>query len=223
MLFAKLRYTLASLALVTLSYTQQAAAAVVVDRSVDTIGLAAGFNASNVASQQNFLVRFSLSAATSLTGADIYSAFNPVTVGTGVTLKFRNDVAGAPDTNDLFNFTSTVSEIDSVGSSTNPSIQRLHANFAALDFAAGDYWFGMSGTGDDIGWNIDFNNLTPSDAYQLSGSDLLSTTGLTAALAFNLYDGANAVPEPTSLPLVLLAVGSMAYSMRRRKGTVVTR
>lgn len=223
MKFAKLRYTLASLALVTLSYTQQAGAAVVVDRSVDTISLAAGFTAENQAGGQNFLVRFSLSAATSLTGADIYSAFIPVSVGTGVTLKFRNDVAGAPDANDLFNVTSTVSAIDSVGSSTNPSIQRLHADFAALDFAAGDYWFGMSGTGDEIGWNIDTNSPITNGAYQLIGSNLLTALPQSWAFAFNLYDGANAVPEPTSLPLVLLAVGGMAYSMRRRNGPVVTR
>src|SRR5207244_5085829 len=66
---------LAAAAAACLTLATAAQADVVIDRSPEALGLSAGFNAANVANGQNFLVRFHLDVAASVTGADVFSSY----------------------------------------------------------------------------------------------------------------------------------------------------
>ena len=187
---------------------------VVVDRSVDVIGLQPGFNAVNQAASQNFLVEFTLGAPTVLTGGDIYSDFG-VVLGTPVVVKFTTSVGGAPDTSSLISLTSVLSAIDTDGSSSNPSIKRLHADFAPTPFAAGTYFYGLSGSGTEIGWNIGFNTPGSDAAFQLSGNDVQFSFNNDAAFAFRLEDGGT-VPEPATWAMLVVGFGLTGAAARRR-------
>ena len=221
MQLANMKYFLASLGIAAAFVSAPAAAGVVFDRSVDAIGGLSGgsFTASNITGGQHFLVHFSLGSATNLSGADIYSSCPTQgcggAVNDGVTLQFRSDIAGVPAGIDLFNFTSTISTVDSNGTTLNPNIRRLHADFSAIALAAGDYWFGMSGI-NEIGWDLEFGNNGTGDTYQANGANPFSSLG-SAAHPFRLYGDQNAVPEPASGGLLLMALGGMGYVLRRRK------
>jgi hypothetical protein len=197
-----------------------AQAAIVVDKSVDVLSMPAGFNATNAANSQNFLVRFTLGSATTLTGASIYSAGSFVSLGDGVLIKFRNDVEGGPDLSNFAALNSSLSLINSDGASSNPTIQQLYASFTPLALSAGTYWFGMSGSTSDIGWEIDFGSATGTPAWQLSADSLQFAFGPTAALSFRLYDGAplgGAVPEPASWAMLIAGFGLTGATLRRRR------
>ena len=222
MKLANLKCLLTSLGLAAALVAAPATAGVVFDRSVDAIGGLTNnsFASSNVSLSQYFLVGFSLSSTTNLGGADIYSAFatNMPLLGASVTIQLRSDSGGAPAGSDLFNFTSTLSAIDSDGTILAPNSRRLHADFSAVTLSAGNYWFGMSGTSNEIGWDIDFGNNGTGDGYQAGGANNLFFPLGPAALPFRLYDDSHAVPEPASGGLLLMALGGMGYVLRRRKG-----
>jgi len=205
-------------ALACTALATSANAAIVVNRSVDTIGLTPGFTAANQPFQ-NFLVRFTLGANTNLNGADIYSDFaNGNLLGTSATIKFRLDNAGAPAATDVLNFAANINAVDNVGSSTQPTIKRLHVDFGALNFGPGTYWFGLSGTSSEIGWNLQFSSPGADPLYQLSFSNVVGPLSNTKA-AFNLY---SAAPEPASWALMLVGFGAAGYAMRTRRRTTAT-
>jgi hypothetical protein len=194
-----------------------AQAGVVVDQSVDVLGLQPGFNAQNQAVAQNFLVQFTLGSAAVLTGADIYSEFpgtGEVSTGAPVLIRFRGDDGGQPGASDLLTFNSVISAIDTDGASSNPGIERMHADFAPTLFNAGTYWFGMSGDGQEIGWNLQFNNPNPQNAWQLSG-DNLSFHMSSVAFGYRLDDG-GAVPEPATWALMIGGFGLAGAALRRK-------
>lgn len=189
-------------------------AALVFDYSPDTTGFNSTFVASNIASQQNFLVSFTLATATTLNGADIYSECPTFGCGGGVgdavVIKFRSDVGGSPDTVNLLTLNSTISAIDSLGSSANPAVQRLHADFTGTSFAAGTYWFGLSGV-NEIGWSLDFS--LPSNGWWQLGGDSLQFGNNNVTAAFNLYGGT--VPEPASWAMMIAGFALVGAAQRR--------
>lgn len=177
------------------------------------IGLTPGFTGSNSAGGQNFISSFTLASATTLTGASIYSdcinfGCGP-TPGTGVVIKFRSDIAGVPGSVNLFDFNTVVNAVDSSGSSANPSIQRIFATFAPTTFAAGTYWFGMTGVA-EIGLSL--ANPSSSEVWVLAGDTL--QVSLPYALAFQLE---STVPEPASWALMIGGFAVTGLTMRRRK------
>jgi len=193
-----------------------AQAAVIVDMSPDAIGAPApGFTASNVATQQNFLVEFTLASAAKLDGVDIYSddlnRGGSVALGDSVVVKLRNDVAGAPAATNTYSFNSVISAIDSVGSSLNPSIQRFHADFSATPLAAGTYWIGLSGV-NEIGVNVQFG-FTAAPVWLLHGDSLAHR--LPVATAFRVDGVADTVPEPGSLALLIAGSGLLGFGALR--------
>ena len=183
------------------------------------MGLQGGFPASNNVSQ-DFLVKFTLDSDTMLGGGDIYSEYKSdggsVNLGDDVVIKFRGDDGGQPGASNLLTFDSKLSAIDSDGASSNPRIQRLHADFDPTLFTAGTYWFGMSAAGaGEIAWNIDFSNPNTLGAWQLSGDSLQFAFSDQTTLAYRL-DGPAGVPEPASWALMIGGFGLAGAALRRR-------
>ena len=201
-----------------------AQAAILVDNSVDVLSIPPGFNASNFATSQNFLVRFTLASAATITGASIYSSNSATVIGNGVVIKFRNN-DGGPTSSNFATLNSSLSLINADGASSNPSIRQLYASFTPLALAAGTYWFGMSGSGSDFGWEIDFGNAIGTPAWQLRGDNLQFAFGPNVAFGYRLYDGAplgGAVPEPQSWALLMAGFGLMGGALRLRRRAVAT-
>lgn len=203
-------------AVAAMALAAPAGAVVVVDRSVDVVGILPGAVALNDSSQ-NFLIQFSLATATTLNGADVYSQL--VTSGAAVTIKFRADVGGAPDLTNLAVLSSSISAVDSQGASSSPTILRGHADFAPLSLAAGTYWFGMSSAGPDIGWNFNFDVPGVTNMWQLNGDTLqfsFNDVSFPTQAAFRLYGG-GVVPEPASWALMIIGFGAVGGALRRRR------
>lgn len=203
------------------AFAGQANAAIVVDKSVDAIGLQPGFTASNSSPGQNFLVQFTLSQNTNLDGADIYSDFaNGNLLGTSTIAKFRLDNAGAPGAIDVLNFATNINAVDTNGSSSNPSIKRLHVDFGALNFGPGTYWFGLTGNNNQIGLNLEFGAPGSAGLWQLQGNALQFSFGNQTKAAFRLYGTSAGVPEPANWALMIAGFGLAGAAMRRRRVTV---
>lgn len=204
-----------------------AQAAIVIDKSIDALGTLPTFNASNRATNQNFLVRFTLDSATTLTGAAIYSNFPTALetslLGNAVVLKFRNDVDGGPDVSNFATFNSTISVEDNGGSTSAPNSKQLYASFAPLALAAGTYWFGLSGV-NEIGIDLRFGTPGGTPFVQL-GNDTVSNSGNLqggSTLYYRLYDGAplgGAIPEPASWAMLIAGLGLTGATLRRRRQT----
>ena len=203
-------------------------AAPIVDKSPDALGLTGltglfGFLAGNTAGGQNFLARFTLTSAAVIDGASIYSSCRAVgcggpSIGTAVVTKIRGEDGGAPGASNLFEIHSLVTAIDSMGSSAEHSVERIHTDFSSIMLTAGSYWFGMSGDGPEIGWNLQFG--TPSDGlYQLQG-DAVGSRLSNISVAFQLDGPANSTPEPATLVTVATALVLMAGLRRRRNRAV---
>jgi hypothetical protein len=195
--------------------------AIVADRSIDVFAVAPNFTASNVATEQNFLVRFNLAAPTVLTGAAVYSQFSPVALGKTVVVKFRHDEVGLPAASNFAEIQSSIALIDNSGSASVPAAKHLYAGFAPLSFTAGTYWFGMSGSKPDnqIGLDFQFGRDIGTAVYQLAGNTLDIDQGTGLALPFRLYDGArlaNPVPEPASWLMLLSGFACIGSALRHR-------
>jgi hypothetical protein len=195
---------------------------VVVDMSPDVIGgPPPGFTAENQAGLQNFLLQFTLTSPQVIGGADIYSDF-PDNIGTAVEVKFRNDVGGAPDLTNALTFNSVIDAVDSQESSAFPSIMRVHADFAPTLFAPGTYWFGMSGIGTEIGWNLAFNVPGSDGAWQLFQDGLQFSFNNDTQFAFRLDGPAGVVPEPAAWTLMMVGFGALGVALRSRRKTVAS-
>jgi PEP-CTERM motif len=215
------------MAAAAIGLTSPANAALIINQSPDATGLAYTFTAANTATSQNWLMRITLTAATTLNGIDIYSdcrAFGcgSPSLGTAAIVKIRNDVGGIPDGANLFTFSTLISAIDSVGSTARPALERVHADFAGASLAAGSYWIGLSGDGTELGQNL---NLGIPSSIAILGGD--SATVAPWSTAFNVYDNSltGAIPEPASWALMILGFGLVGGALRsanerRRKSSV---
>lgn len=192
-------------------------ASVLVNNSPDATGFVASFNASNRATGQNFLFRFTLTSAAKLTGASIYSTFGAAAVGDGVVFKLRSDAGGQPSAINLATFSSTLDAVDNLGSTANPALRRLHASFMSGVLAPGTYWGGLSGT-NEIGMDIAFNG--SGQLWQLSGDNNQFALG---SAPFQI-EGIGAVPEPATWAFMILGFGLVGGAMRsaRRQTVRVT-
>lgn len=208
-------------ALFAFALAAPASATVVIDRSVDVLGSTNALNAVNLSQEQNFLVRFTLTSATTLNGAAIYSTINsiatPVFVNNPVKIRIRNDLGTAPAATELFEIDTVLSAVDTFGSSTNPIMQRLAASFAPINLAAGTYWFGMSGRGANIGWNINF---TESPLTAVLYSNVLRNVSDQFSLPYQLYgtvSGGDIVPEPSAWVMLVMGFGLLGTAVRRQQ------
>jgi hypothetical protein len=204
-----------------LSFTAQAS--VIIDQSPDATGFASSFTAGNVASGQNFLVRFTIASATTLTGFDIYSACRAIgcggpNLGTTALVRIRGDVGGLPDISNLFSINTSISAIDSIGSSLDTQLERVHADFAGVALTAGSYWIGLSGDPSEIGWT--YNSSTPGSLFILGG-DILGGP-LPGSVAYRIHDNllTGSVPEPATWAMMLVGFGLVGAGMRRRRQSV---
>ena len=214
------RLSLAAIAVLT---SGALCAAPVVDHSPDALGLnnLSAFTAGNTAGGQNFLAHFTLTSSTTIGGASIYSNCAAIncggpSIGTAVVTKIRNDVGGVPDAFNLFTISSLVTAIDSLGSSFEADVLRIHTDFSSITLLAGDYWIGISGAVDEIGWNLQPD--TPSAGlWQLSGDSLtFSLGGNNIEAAFQIDGAANETPEPATTAMVAAALLLMGGLRRRR-------
>jgi hypothetical protein len=209
---------LALAALCVIFISAPSCAAVVVDMSPDVIGnyQADVFNAENVAAVQNFLVEFTLTSKTALTGMDIYSSYLPNQIGDPVLIKLRNDDGGQPAQAQQA-FVSAISAIDKEGAVGSPVTNRIHADFTTT-LSAGTYWIGMSATADEIGWDVNFQ--TPSvPLWRLNGDDL--QIGFTDIQASFRLEGNSASPEPSSWALMLVGFGAIGSALRGRRTAAI--
>jgi hypothetical protein len=167
---------------------------------------------SNFADFQNFLVQFTLAGAATVDGFDIYTDPAFGALGTDVTIRIRNDVAGNPDSSNLFEFTSTIDTLTTSGDQVF-----VGAHFGGLNLAAGTYWMGMSGTSSELGWeSYHYGDDAPSTQRQLSGETVVFTPGVgTFGYA---VEGANGVPEPAAWAMMLLGFFGLGGVVRARRG-----
>ena len=214
---------LLNLVVAALVFPAAANAAVLVDNSVDAVVITPGFDATNQTANQNFLSAVTFGNAVTVNGFDIYSENQGPLIGAVVTLRVRNDVAGSPDAIDLLTLASVLSAIDTVGSSSSPTIKRLHADFAPFALAAGNYWFGMSGES-NIGLSLggDFRASSGQNGlWQLSGPNLQFSFNGTTKAGFRVLGDVGAVPEPAAWALMIAGFAMTGAAARRRRAVAV--
>lgn len=213
--------------MVAMAVAAPANAGLLIDMSPDATGLTETFTGSNVADNQNFLMKITLATATTLNGIDIYSGCRNAgcgapNIGTGAVVKIRSDVAGVPDNANLFTFKTLISQIDSVGSTANYYVERVHADFGDTLLSAGDYWIGLSGDNIEIGQEISFSPSPYPLFYILGGDSVYGTLSSSASTAFRIYGDNGAVPEPATWAMMLVGFGAVGFAMRGRQKIAVS-
>lgn len=186
----------------------------------DPTGTLQNGNYLNTENSQNFLVRFTLSEATELTGMSILAGTGFWQAGVDAHIKIRSDLGGSPTTANLFSFNDGVDAL----STYMAGIDRVTVNFSGVTLAAGSYWIGLSRAGSPIGTWASFNNggvQTPTYQRQLYGDSIDRAPGI-YDLAYSLYGeaAAGAVPEPASWALMIGGFGLVGAALRRRRTSV---
>lgn len=169
---------------------------------------------SNNAIGQNFMVQFTLTSDTTLTGFEIVTGRNYASVGTNVSVKIRADSgSGAPGATNLFQFTDVIDTETALDAFSD----RSAAHFDGVTLTAGTYWIGMAGVDADLTWSS-FNNgqgQVPAGQALFTGDNYRSAPAI-GSLAYRIEGTpANNVPEPASWALAAVALAGLSISRRR--------
>ena len=171
----------------------------------------------NITNGQNYLVKFTLAAATNITGFDIFTnnSFGPI--GQAVRMRIRADAGGSPLAANLFSFDDTID----VSTPFSGGQKIVGTNFAAITLGTGTYWIGMSGLTSELGWSS-FNNGGPlqnPNQRELLG-EVVNNTPVIYDLGFRIRgdDVTGAVPEPSTWLMLLFGFGAIGASLRYRRG-----
>ena len=179
-------------------------------------------NWSNISSEQNFLVKFTLGSATNLNGFDIFTDKFFSNVGQAVRVRIRADSAGSPEASNLFSFNSMIN----ASTLFSGSDYIIGTDFGAINLAAGTYWFGVSGLGEEIGWSS-FNNggseINANQRRVIDETVLFETSMYDLAFRVRSDSGVGAVPEPATWLMLLFGFGAIGASMRYRRGTMTVK
>jgi PEP-CTERM motif len=168
-------------------------------------------NATSFSRTVNFLVKFNLASASTVTGFDIWMASPFATLGDGLRVKIRNDTSSGPAVTNLFSFTDQIDAVASVGN----DISRVSTNFAGISLAAGNYWFGVSGEPFVKTWSTYSSLSTVTSQRQLNGNTIVPTL-LFGNLPFRVNGTTGAVPEPATWMMMLVGFGIVGSAMRGR-------
>jgi hypothetical protein len=166
----------------------------------------------NQANEQNFLARVTLPSTMLVSELDIWTLPGTTAVGTPTTIRIRADAQGQPADSDLYTIASTITFTES--SAFYPVV--VGSSFKPVRLAAGDWWFGLSGSDSSIAWESSWGPEEPGDQWQLYGPYKQSPMSL-GRLAFRLVGTpAQAVPEPASWAMMLIGLGLVGGTMRLR-------
>jgi hypothetical protein len=173
-------------------------------------------NWTNFSLGQNFLTRFTLSQAASITSVSILMGRPFAVVGETARLKIREDDAGNPAATNLV---SLVLPITSV-SDYEFGVDLVTVDVAPIALAAGTYWFGLSGESEDLVWasyNIG-DILQPSYQRQLF-QDTVVATPFIYTLSYRIEGTTGdtpVIPEPATWALMIAGFGLVGTAARRR-------
>lgn len=202
--------------------TAVANAAVVFDRSPDATSSPILIeNFLNVAADPGFpqwyLERFQLTATTSLRGMDIYGRdYTTSPIGRQVLIRFWSDTEAGP-TSLLYSAVTSVTAVDTDGSSSNSNLARRFAEFATPFLASADatYWVSMAGV--NMANNVSLATYVNADdgGMWLGRFDAMpkAFVPFSGDMAFRLHG--NEVSEPAAAGLA--ALGLLALLARRHR------
>lgn len=203
------------LAFASLSFSGIASATILWDYSPDATHASVyqGYW-TNQASGQNFLESVVFDSDVNITGMSIFGGTGFGSVGDGTVVKIFNG-ASAPG-NMLFRLNETVDSIDSLFTTTQSGLSRVHVTFDESRFlAAGTYWFGMSGA--SLLVQAGLSNVQDNRMWQLGG-DTPTFFPNVGDMAFQLEGNTiSSVPEPATFGLLALGLLGFAFVRRRRQ------
>ncbi len=175
---------------------------------------------SNISTAQNWGEQIQFTNGAQITEMDIFSRNLWGSVGDSVTIRVWNDMNSAPGSL-LFEFTETISIIDSDAAGTDTRINRKHVDFTSpVNLAAATpYWIGMSGTSTEIALAGLIGPNAPDDEHMFlfDGTTLVDDTSRHAGdMAFRLYGTQNVIPEPSTLLILCMGVFVLLVFKRRK-------